>query len=102
MNKKCLFFQYQGYICSNSTSNADSYDKINALYQTSPEKTLEAVRNLTGIDVRNYVVISNNALRDVVDAIGGVYFDVPVNMNYDDWGTKITYKFKKGISTIRW
>ena len=42
-----------------STKNVSSYDKINALYQTSPEKTLQAVRNLTGIDVQNYVVISN-------------------------------------------
>ena len=84
----------------NSTSNADSYDKINSLYQTSPEKTLEAVRNLTGIDVRNYVVISNNALRDVVDAIGGVYFDVPVNMNYDDWGQKLHINLKKGYQLL--
>ncbi len=84
----------------NSTTSADSYDKINALYQTSPEKTLEAVRNLTGIDVRNYVVISNNALRDVVDEIGGVYFDVPMNMNYDDWGQKLLINLKKGYQLL--
>lgn len=84
----------------NSTTSADSYDKINALYQTSPEKTLEAVRNLTGIDVRNYVVISNNALRDVVDEIGGVYFDVPMNMNYDNWGQKLHINLKKGYQLL--
>lgn len=84
----------------NSTTSADSYDKINALCQTSPEKTLEAVRNLTGIDVRNYVVISNNALRDVVDEIGGVYFDVPMNMNYDDWGQKLHINLKKGYQLL--
>lgn len=83
-----------------STTNVDSYDKINALYQTSPERTLEAVRNLTGIDVRNYVVISNNALRDVVDEIGGVYFDVPINMNYDDWGQKLHIKLEKGYQLL--
>jgi LCP family protein required for cell wall assembly len=84
----------------NSTTSADSYDKINALYQTSPERTLEAVRNLTGIDVRNYVVISNNALRDVVDAIGGVNFDVPINMNYDDWGQKLHIHLEKGYQLL--
>lgn len=84
----------------NSTTSADSYDKINALYQTSPEKTLEAVRDLTGIDVRNYVVISNNALRDVVDAIGGVNFDVPINMNYDDWGQKLHIHLEKGYQLL--
>lgn len=83
-----------------STTSADSYDKINALYQTSPEKTLEAVRNLTGIDVRNYVVISNNALRDVVDAINGVYFDVPMDMNYDDTSQKLHIHLKKGYQLL--
>ena len=83
-----------------STTRADSYDKINALYQTSPEKTLEAVRNLTGIDVRNYVVISNNALRDVVDAINGVYFDVPIDMNYDDTSQKLHIHLKKGYQLL--
>ena len=84
----------------NSTTSADSYDKINALYQTSPEKTLEAVRNLTGIDVRNYVVISNNALRDVVDAIGGVYFDVPIDMNYDDTSQNLHIHLDKGYQLL--
>lgn len=84
----------------NSTTRADSYDKINALYQTSPEKTLEAVRNLTGIDVRNYVVISNNALRDVVDAIGGVYFDVPIDMDYDDTSQKLHIHLEEGYQLL--
>ena len=84
----------------NSTTSADSFDKINALYQKSPEKTLEAVRNLTGIDVRNYVVISNNALRDVVDAIDGVYFDVPMDMNYDDTSQDLHIHLKKGYQLL--
>ncbi len=83
-----------------STTSADSYDKINALYQKSPERTLEAVRNLTGIDVRNYVVISNNALRDVVDELGGVYFDVPINMNYDDTSQKLHIHLNKGYQLL--
>lgn len=84
----------------NNKTKADSYDKINALYQKSPEKTVEAVRNLTGINVRNYVVISNNALKDVVDAIDGVYFDVPINMNYDDYDQKLHIRLKKGYQLL--
>ncbi len=84
----------------NNKTKADSYDKINALYQKSPEKTVEVVRNLTGINVRNYVVISNNALKDVVDAIDGVYFDVPINMNYDDYDQKLHINLKKGYQLL--
>ncbi len=83
-----------------STKNVSSYDKINALYQTSPEKTLQAVRNLTGIDVQNYVVISNNALRDVVNEIGGVYFNVPMDMEYDDTSQDLHIDLKEGYQLL--
>ena len=62
-------------------------DKINALYQKSPEKTLDAVNNITGLDIKYYMVIDNQALIKLVDVIGGVEFDVPYvpgGMVYDD------------------
>lgn len=37
-------------------------DKINALYQKSPEKTLEKVNELTGLNIKYYMVIDNEAL----------------------------------------
>ena len=70
-------------------NKATSYDKINALYQKSPQKTLEAVNNLTGLNILYYVVISNNALVELVDTIGGVEYDVPIDMNYDDSSQKL-------------
>lgn len=75
---------------------ATSYDKINALYQSSPEKTLNAVNKITGLDIKYYVVISNNALVQLVDKIGGVEFDVPIDMNYDDSSQNLSIHLKKG------
>ena len=49
-------------------------DKINALYQKSPEKTLEKVNELTGLNIKYYMVIDNQALIKLVDVIGGVDF----------------------------
>lgn len=63
---------------------ATAWDKINAVYQTGVENVLEDVRNLTGIDVRYYVMVDTEALKVLVDKIGGVEFDVPIDMNYDD------------------
>ena len=57
-------------------NKATSYDKINALYQKSPQKTLDAVNKLTGLNILYYVVVSNNALVELVDTIGGVEYDV--------------------------
>lgn len=67
-----------------SKSNATAWDKINALYQISPEKVLENVSKITGIDVKYYVMVDTEALKVLVDKIGGVTFNVPIDMNYDD------------------
>ena len=84
----------------NDKDNTTSYDKINALYQKSPENTLEAVRKLTGVDVRNYVVINNNALEKVIDAVGGIYFDVPIDMWYDDPTQDLHIYINKGYQLL--
>ena len=88
-------------------NKANSYDKINALYQTktkdgkySPQKTLEAVKKLTGLEITYYVVVSNNALVKLVDAIGGVEFDVPINMDYDDSSQDLYIHLEKGYQKL--
>ncbi len=90
-----------------SKSKATSYDKINALYQTktkeknsSPEKTLAAVNKMTGLNITYYVVVSNNALVQLVDAIGGVEFDVPIDMNYDDSSQDLYIHLDKGLQKL--
>ena len=88
-------------------SKATSYDKINALYQTktkekdtSPEKTLDAVNKITGLNITYYIVVSNNALVQLVDAIGGVEFDVPIDMNYDDSSQDLYIHLDKGYQKL--
>ena len=88
-------------------NKANSYDKINALYQTktkekdtSPEKTLDAVNKITGLNITYYVVVSNNALVQLVDAIGGVEFDVPIDMNYDDSSQDLYIHLDKGYQKL--
>lgn len=81
-------------------NKANSYDKINALYQKNPEKTLNAVNKITGLNIKYYAVISNNALVEVVDTIGGVEFDVPIDMNYDDSSQKLSIHLKKGMQKL--
>lgn len=81
-------------------NKANSYDKINALYQKNPEKTLNTVNKITGLNIKYYAVISNNALVEVVDTIGGVEFDVPIDMNYDDSSQKLSIHLKKGMQKL--
>lgn len=67
-------------------AKATAYEKINALYsrKSDPQTTLDAVNRLTGLDIKYYVVVKTEALIKLVDVIGGVTFNVPIDMDYDD------------------
>lgn len=75
-------------------------DKINALYQKGPEKTLEKVNEITGLDIKYYMVIDNQALIKLVDVIGGVEFYVPIDMKYDDPTQDLHIDLKEGLQTL--
>lgn len=79
-----------------SKSSATAWDKINAVYQTGAENVLEDVRNLTGIDVKYYVMVDTEALKVLVDKIGGVTFNVPIDMKYDDRKQNLHINLKAG------
>lgn len=87
------------YIGTNR-NKADSYDKINSLYQKGPEKILEEVNEITGLDIKYYVVIETGALVDLVNAIGGVDFDVPIDMDYDDPTQDLHIHLKSGMQKL--
>ena len=84
-----------------SKLNASSYDKINAIYQNKgAEGTLKEVNELTGLNIDKYIVIDNNALVELVDEIGGVEFNVPINMNYDSKAQDLHIHLKAGLQKL--
>lgn len=75
-------------------------DKINTLYLKSPEKTLTKVNEITGLDIKYYMVIDNEALIKLVDVIGGVEFNVPIDMVYDDDSQDLHINLKAGMQKL--
>lgn len=75
-----------------------AYEKINALYSRKhrPNETLEAVNEITGLDIQYYVVVKTEALIKLVDVIGGVTFNVPIDMDYDDVTQDLHIHLEKG------
>ncbi len=59
--------------------------KINSAYNHGGvEQTIKTVKNLTGLPVHYYFLINTQAFRDTIDALDGVDFDVPQDMDYED------------------
>lgn len=81
---------------------AKASDKINAIYNLTkdPMETVEAVNELTGLNIGYYAVVQTEALIELVDAIGPVEFDVPINMNYDDPTQDLHIHLEAGVQQI--
>lgn len=81
-----------------NTAKATAYEKINALYgrKHRADETLEAVNELTGLNLKYYIVVKTEALIKLVDAIGGITFNVPIDMDYDDESQDLHIHLKAG------
>lgn len=81
-------------------SKAGGFDKINALYQKNPKRTVEAVEKITGVNINYYVTVKTSVLVKIVDTLGGIDFDVPINMDYDDSSQDLHIHLKAGPQKI--
>ena len=81
-------------------NKATAMEKINALYQVSPQKTLDAVNQITGLNIKYYAMIDTKSLREVVDSVGGIYYDVPRDMKYDDPTQDLHINLKQGYQLL--
>lgn len=76
--------------------------KINTVYRsgTKIDEAIERINETTGLELKNYVILNTAALSQLVDAIGGVTFDVPMDMIYDDTTQNLHINLKAGEQLI--
>lgn len=88
------FIGYNEYIATAS-------DKINSLYSAKGiDALVKEVENLTNIEIPYYIKVNTKGLRDLVDTIGGVYYDVPMNMDYDDSKQSLHIHLREGYQLL--
>lgn len=68
--------------------------------QNGIKRLKEEVGELTGVYPDFYVMIQWEALGKLVDAIGGVEFDVPFRMYYNDLSQHFKIDLQKGLQTL--
>lgn len=83
-----------------------SVPKINSVYGGAGkgEKGMEAlsktVASLLGFEVDGYALVDLDAFIELVDLVGGVDFDVPQNMDYDDPAQDLHIHFTAGMQHL--
>jgi len=58
------------------------------------------VEQVVGFPIDSTIVVNLKAFQRLVDTIGGVDFDVPVNMNYDDPTQNLSIHVNKGLQHL--
>ncbi len=75
--------------------------KVNFAYNTGGTELLaQTVSDTLGIPVDFTIEVRLNGFIKLVDAIGGVDFDVPLNMNYDDPLQGLSIHLKRGMQHL--
>lgn len=79
-------------------AKATAYQKINSIYsrKKDPQDVLDAVNDITGLNLQYYVIVKTEGFIKLVDAIGGVTFNVPIDMDYDDTSQDLHIHLKAG------
>lgn len=71
--------------------------KINAAHAIGGVKmTVKTVEDTLGIHIDKYIMIHDDAVREIVKAMGGVDIYVEKNMRYNDYAGKLHINFTKG------
>ena len=89
------------YVGKNKQNASASY-KINSVYRNGEniDGMIKAIEKITELEIENYVVIDTDALIQLVDAIGGVEFDVPIDMNYNDPSQDLYINLQAGMQKL--
>lgn len=81
--------------------------KINQYYAAAEnngkdgvEALLAGVEKILGYRVDSYALFDVDVFVELVDTIGGVEFDVPIDMDYDDPGQDLYIHVKKGFQKL--
>ncbi len=89
------------YVGKDKTKASASY-KINSVYRNGEnlEGMVNHLEELTELEIDNYLVIDTKALVQLVDALGGITFDVPIDMDYDDPTQDLYIHLKAGVQKL--
>jgi len=76
--------------------------KINSAYakKKNMQDLIDKVTDVTSLKIDNYVLLETKVVAQMVDEIGGITYDVPFDMKYDDNSQNLHINILKGKQTL--
>ena len=77
--------------------DGNGIQKINAAHSIGGvEMTIKTIENTLGVKIDRYIMVHDNAVREIVKALGGVDVYVEKNMHYNDYAGNLHINLSKG------
>lgn len=76
------------------------FPKINSSYHAGAEGLGDVISHMLGIPIDYYFTIDTDGFVALVDEIGGIDFDVPIHMSYDDPTQDLSIHFEPGVQHL--
>ncbi|MBR6654540.1 MAG: LCP family protein [Oscillospiraceae bacterium] len=73
---------------------------IQAFSDNGIDGLMDGISNIVGFDIDSYISVNLKGFRALVQAIGGVYFDVPQDMKYGDPTQNLVIDIKEGYQLL--
>lgn len=64
------------------------------------EYTTQTISDLTNVPIDFYIYLEIDTIKEIVDKLGGVYFDVPADLKYSDPTQDLYIDLKKGYQLL--
>ncbi len=83
----------------------NKYEKLGGLSLTdikhkAAEYSAQSISNITNIPIDYYVYLEIDTIKEIVDKLGGVYFDIPADLKYTDPTQNLYIDLKKGYQLL--
>lgn len=83
------------------TVKGSGVPKINSAFPLGgPTLAVDTVNKLLNVKIKYYIFLDTVAFRKIIDILGGVDIDVPVDMVYDDPYQNLHVNLKKGLQHL--
>lgn len=77
-----------------------SNPKINGAYGAGIDNLVTQVTDLVGYPIDFYITVDMKAFKAIVDQVGGISFNVPIDMDYDDPVQDLHIHYTKGVQPL--
>jgi polyisoprenyl-teichoic acid--peptidoglycan teichoic acid transferase len=87
------------YIGLNKYTRSDELS-VTEVKHKAAEYAAQSVSDLTNIPIDYYIYLEISTIKEIVDKLDGVYFDVPADLKYTDPTQKLYIDLKKGYQLL--